>query len=114
MIAHREVKHTAFAGRHWRKLIRLAGLANALSGDFGGQLQLLRTLSFEVHAIEAELVVLLRFQPENFERHMLQRAQELTVALKQHWTVGTGEIDNDLWAFTEFGVHRRIRADAVL
>src|SRR5215813_8636783 len=45
---------------------------------------------------------------------MLQRAQELAIAFKQKRTIRTDEFDDDLRALSEFGIHRRIGADAVL
>jgi len=114
VIAHGEVDHAAFAGGHRRKLIRLAGLAHAFGGDFGCEFQLLGSQRLEIHAIEAELVVLLRFQAEHFQGHMLQRAQELAIALQKQRAIGPSKFDDDFRALSDRGIHRRIRPDAVL
>src|SRR5262249_4032751 len=114
MIAHGKMKHSAFSGGHRSKLIWLTGLAHTFGGNFRSQLQLLRPQALEVVAIEAELVVLFRFQSQHLQRNMLERAQELAIAFKQKGTIRTHKFDDDLWALSEFGIYRRIGADSVL
>src|SRR5207302_4533299 len=108
------VQHAALAGGHGRERIGLAGLAYSFRCDFGCELELLGADRFEVHAVKAELVVLFRFEPQHFQRHVLQRSQKLAVALQQQATVRPGKIDHQFRALAQLGAYWRIGADAVL
>ena len=113
-IAHSQVKHASLTRRHRCKLIGLTRLADSLRRDFRGQLQFLRPQGLEVHAIEAELVVLLGFEPQYLECDMLQGAQELAISLKQESTVRAGKFRHKLRTLAKLASHGSICANAVL
>ena len=66
------MKETALAGGHGCEGEGLAGVADLLDGDLGGQLQLALAEDFEVVGVEGDAVVLLVLKAEDFGRDVFE------------------------------------------
>ena len=90
------MQHAALARGHGTEAIRLSGLHDALGRDAGCHLQFLEPQRLVVHAVEADLFVLFRFQMEHAHGHVFQGTQQFAAALEEQRTVGPGEVHHDL------------------
>jgi len=95
-IAERQVHDAALAGRHRVELIRASSLAHFLGGNSSCGAQLLNPHRPPVLAIETDLLMLPRRQPQHLKREQLKRAQKLATTIKQHRRIGAGEVDENL------------------
>ena len=58
----------AFSGRHRRKFVRYATLADSFGSDIGGHSELLKPHGAVIHTVEADLFVLIAGKAKHFDR----------------------------------------------
>ena len=97
------------------KLKGVAGLADAIGGGIGGELNLLLAKRLEVEGVEADQVVFADVEAEDLDGDVLEGAEEFAAACGEHGGVGTGELDvEDLGAGGSRSSRGSAGADAIL
>jgi len=87
-----EMEHAAFSRGHGRKRVRLASGSDFLDGCFGGELEIVVAGGFEAFGIEADAVVIFRFEAEDFGGDVLDGVEELAVTGQEQRGVGAGQL----------------------
>src|ERR1035437_5298855 len=88
----------AFPRRHRREGIRKAALATPLSRYVRSQSKLLQSGGAEILAVEVDLLVFVRSQTHDLQRHILKGAQQLPTVLQHQRDVGAGNLHQDFGA----------------
>ena len=89
------MKETALAGGHGCEGEGLAGVADLLDGDLGGQLQLALAEDFEVVGVEGYTVMLFVLEAEDLGSDVFEGEEKLAVASEQQRCVRAAELDAD-------------------
>jgi len=109
------VEHAAFAGVRRGEAVRSAGLADAIGGGLGGELDLLLAKGLEVEGVEADEVVFADVEAEDLDGEVLEGAEEFAAALGEQRCVEAVELDVEDFGAYVFRVGRGgAGADAVL
>jgi hypothetical protein len=91
-----QMEHAPLSRGHRRKGEGLACGSDLLDGGFGGELEIAVAGGFEAFGIEADAVVVFRFEAENLGGDVLDSVEELTVMSQKQRGVGAGQLDLDV------------------
>src|SRR6202140_360885 len=92
----REMNDPPLPRRHRTELVWRPGPAYVFRGDGRRGTQLLNSQRALILAIEANLLMLARRQPQHLESQQFQSAQQFSPAIEQQGRVGPGEIHQNL------------------